>query len=71
LACLSKKDSKQASARHGIGQKKKSIIIIILIIIIIIIIIINLSNIPGKHDIKELRKTAILGTAHALREVLM
>jgi hypothetical protein len=23
-----------------------------------------LSNIPGKHDIKELQKTAIFGTAH-------
>jgi hypothetical protein len=23
-----------------------------------------LSNIPGKHEIKELQKTAILGTAH-------
>jgi hypothetical protein len=32
-----------------------------LIIIIIIIIIIN---IPGNHDVKELQKTAILGTAH-------
>jgi hypothetical protein len=30
-----------------------------------------LSNIPGKHGIKELPKTAILGTAHRLREVLM
>ena len=30
-----------------------------------------LSNIPGKHEIKELQKTAILGTAHVLREVLM
>jgi hypothetical protein len=30
-----------------------------------------LSNITGKHDIKELQKTAILGTAHTLREVLM
>jgi hypothetical protein len=30
-----------------------------------------LSSIPGKHDIKELQKTAILGTAHILREVLM
>jgi hypothetical protein len=29
-----------------------------------------LSSIPGKHDIKELQKTAILGTAHILREVL-
>jgi hypothetical protein len=30
-----------------------------------------LSNIPGKYDIKEIQKTAILGTAHILREVLM
>jgi hypothetical protein len=30
-----------------------------------------LSSIPGKHDIKELRKTSILGTAHILRKVLM
>jgi len=29
-----------------------------------------LRNIPGKHEIKELQ-TAILGTAHKLREVLM
>jgi len=26
-----------------------------------------LSNIQGKHEIKELQKTAILGTAHKLR----
>jgi len=38
--------------------------------IIIIIIIISLSNIPGKHEIKELQKTAILDTAHILRKVL-
>jgi hypothetical protein len=30
-----------------------------------------LSSIPGKHDIKELQKTAILDTAHTLRKVLM
>jgi basic membrane lipoprotein Med (substrate-binding protein (PBP1-ABC) superfamily) len=30
-----------------------------------------LSSIPGQHDIKELQKAAILGTAHILREVLM
>jgi hypothetical protein len=30
-----------------------------------------LNNIPGKHDIKELQKIAILGTAHVLRKVLM
>jgi hypothetical protein len=29
-----------------------------------------LSNIPGKQEIKELQKTAILGTAHILRKVL-
>jgi hypothetical protein len=28
------------------------------------------SNIPGIHEVKELQKTAILGTAHILREVL-
>jgi len=38
--------------------------------IIIIIIIINVSDIPGNHDVKELQKTAILGTAHILRKVL-
>jgi ribosomal protein L17 len=31
----------------------------------------SLSSIRGKHDIKELQKTAILGTAHILRKVLM
>ena len=30
-----------------------------------------LSNIPGKHEIKELQKTAILGAAHIIRKVLM
>ena len=30
-----------------------------------------LSKIPGKHEVKELQKTAILDTAHILREVLM
>jgi hypothetical protein len=30
-----------------------------------------LSNTPGKHEIKELQETAISGTAHILREVLM
>jgi len=28
-------------------------------------------NIPRKHEVKELQKTAILGTAHILRKVLM
>jgi len=29
------------------------------------------SNIPGKHGVKKLQKTAILGTANILRKVLM
>jgi hypothetical protein len=29
------------------------------------------SNIPGNYEIRELQKTAILGTAHILRKVLM
>jgi hypothetical protein len=30
-----------------------------------------LSSVPGKYGIKELQKTAMLGTAHTLRKVLM
>jgi len=29
------------------------------------------SNIPRKHEVKEIQKTAILGTAHILRKELM
>jgi len=29
------------------------------------------SKIPGKHEVKELQKTAILGTAHTLWKLLM
>jgi hypothetical protein len=29
-----------------------------------------LSSTPGKHDIKELQKTAILGAAHIVQKVL-
>ena len=29
------------------------------------------SNIPEKHEVKEPQKTAILGTAHILRKILM
>ena len=28
------------------------------------------SNIPGNHEVKELQKTAVFGTAHILRKVL-
>jgi hypothetical protein len=27
-------------------------------------------NIPGNHEVKELQKTAVMGTAHMLRQVL-
>jgi len=30
-----------------------------------------MSNILGKHEVKELQKTAILGTAHIFRKVIM
>jgi hypothetical protein len=58
-------------------HKGDSILPIIIIIIIIIIITISKSfrkyvtTIPGNHAVKELQKTAILGTAHILRKVLM
>ena len=49
------------------------VIIIIIIIIIIITISKSLrqypSSIPEKHEIRQLQKTAILATAHKLREV--
>jgi RsiW-degrading membrane proteinase PrsW (M82 family) len=48
--------------------------IMIMIIIIMIIIIkafrIYVSNRQGNHEVKDVRKTAILGTAHILRKVL-
>ena len=31
----------------------------------------DVSNLPGNHEVKDLQKTAILGTAHILRRVLM
>jgi hypothetical protein len=31
----------------------------------------HLNNTPGRRDVKELQKTATLGTAHILRRVLM
>jgi hypothetical protein len=31
----------------------------------------SLSNMPGKHKIKELQRTAILGSAHMLGKVLV
>jgi hypothetical protein len=42
-----------------------------IIIIIIITLRQNLSNTPGKIEIKALHKTTILVTAHILRKVLI
>jgi type I site-specific restriction endonuclease len=30
-----------------------------------------MSTIPGNHDVRKIQKTAILGTAHILRKVLI
>ena len=55
------------------GVAKSDVIIIIIIIIPVIIGATGtisksfrkyVSDIPGNHDVKELQKTAILGTAH-------
>jgi flagellar basal body-associated protein FliL len=63
-------------------RKKYIFIPIIIIIIIIIIVIVGatgtisksfrkyVSDIPGNNEVRELQKTAILGTAHILRKVL-
>ena len=65
-------------------QEHKNCIIIKVIIIIIIIIPVIIgatgtvsksfrkyvSDIPRNHDVKELQKSIILGTAHTLRKVL-
>jgi hypothetical protein len=51
------------------------VVVVMMIIIIIIIIIISfrkyMSTIPGNHEVTELQKIAILGTAHILRKVLI
>ena len=68
---------------RGDDSNNNNIIIIIIIIIIRVIPVIigatgtisksfrkYVSDIPGNHDVKELQKTAILGTADILRKVL-
>ena len=58
-------------------RRNSNIIIMITIIIIGVTGTISktfrkyVSNIPGNHKVKELQRTAILGTAHILRKVLM
>jgi len=55
----------------GIGKgSSSSNIIIIIIIIIMRSLRKNLEDIPGKHLIDSLKKTAILGTSHIIRKVL-
>jgi hypothetical protein len=43
---------------------------VMMMMIIIIIFRKYVSSIPGNHEARELKKTAILGTAHILRKVL-
>jgi len=78
--------SREVPGRNACDRRHTYCIIIIIIIIIIIKVIPviigatgtismsfrkHVSNIPGKHEVKELQKTAILGTAHILRKVQM
>jgi len=55
----------------------KMVMMMMMMIMIIIITLTTkpfrkyVSNIPRKHEVKELQKTATLGTAHILRKVLM
>jgi hypothetical protein len=55
----------------------KAMVIIVIIVIIVTTWTISksfrkyASYIPGKHDIRELQKTVILGAAFILRKVLM
>jgi hypothetical protein len=39
--------------------------------VIVVVIIINHSKLPGKHEINELQKTTIFGTANTLQKVVM
>jgi len=53
--CESKSDSSNKGATGTISESLRQ----------------YLSNIAGKHEIKKLQKTVIMGTAHILRKVLM
>jgi flagellar basal body-associated protein FliL len=76
-----KKEEEEEEEERKIMKAMMMMTLIIIIIIIIIIIGATgtisksfrkyVSNIPGNHDVRELQKTAILGTAHILRKVLM
>jgi hypothetical protein len=58
------------------GNKIMLMMMMMIIIIMTIIIVTKpfrkyVSNIPRKHEVKELQKTTVLGTAHILRKLLM
>jgi hypothetical protein len=55
----------QICSNFGANHTHQPIHAFFLLIIIIIIIIINVSSIPGKHEAKELQKTATLGPESA------
>jgi hypothetical protein len=44
---------------------------VVVVVMMMVTFIKYLSHIPGRHEIKELCKTTIFGTAHILRKALM
>ena len=61
----------QKCGRKQLQETTWNIIIIIIIYTISKSLRKYVSYVPGKHEVKDLQKTAILGTAHILRKVLM
>jgi hypothetical protein len=45
--------------------------VMVMMMMMMMMMIINVSIIPGNHEVREVQKTAVLGTAHILRKVLM
>jgi flagellar basal body-associated protein FliL len=42
------------------------VLVVLVMVVLVVVVVINLSNMPGKHEIKEQQKTVRLGTAHIL-----
>jgi len=70
IDCLNGRGMMFSTTSVGKGSNSRSNIIIIIIIIITRSLRKNLEDIPGKHSIDSLQKTAILGTSHIIRKVL-
>jgi hypothetical protein len=48
-----------------------NIVVVVVVVVVVVIVVVPEQHILGKLEIKELQKTAILGTIHTLRKVLM